>query len=70
MEWYIYGTHDPNHMIAVCPTCHDEIHHGRLPISDETLYKWKSIERSASSMDTAYLTVEPGRLIEHRDTFG
>jgi hypothetical protein len=25
MEWYIYGTHDPNHMIAVCPTCHDEI---------------------------------------------
>jgi len=57
--WAVYGTHDERHMIAICPTCHDAVHHGRLRIEDETLYGWKSIPRSATQYD--YFTVEPGR---------
>ena len=48
-EWAVYRTHDGAHMIAVCPTCHDAIHHGQLPISDETLYAWKRIPRDEAS---------------------
>jgi hypothetical protein len=29
-EWAVYKTHDDQHMIAVCPACHDAIHHGAL----------------------------------------
>jgi len=45
MEWAVYKAHDAEHMIAVCPSCHDEIHHGSLSLSDETLYRWKQIDR-------------------------
>jgi hypothetical protein len=40
-EWAVYATHHDSEMIAICPACHDAVHHGQLPISDETLYEWK-----------------------------
>lgn len=43
--WSVVKTHDQAHMIAVCPSCHDACHHGDLIIDDDTLYKWKKIER-------------------------
>jgi hypothetical protein len=46
-------------MIAVCPTCHDAIHHGDIPITDETLCDWKSIPR-ASDLIRNHIYVEPG----------
>jgi hypothetical protein len=64
MEWHVYGTHDPDHMIAVCPSCHDEIHHGRLGISDDTLYGWKGIDRPSSTVETGLIFVSPSENIE------
>ncbi|WP_334045994.1 HNH endonuclease signature motif containing protein [Burkholderia cepacia] len=58
-EWAVYETHDAKDMIAVCPACHDAIHHGQLPISDETLYEWKR-SRGANRSRTGHLYVEPG----------
>jgi hypothetical protein len=43
-HWAIYSTHDDKHMIAVCPNCHDAIHHGKISLKDETIYKWKQID--------------------------
>jgi hypothetical protein len=56
--WAVYQTHDAKHMIAICPTCHSEVHHGRLEISDEKVYQWKNIIRP--SRPAAYqLFAEP-----------
>jgi SEC-C motif/HNH endonuclease len=57
-EWAVYKADDAEHMIAICPTCHDAVHNGALPISDGTLYAWKSIERSRPPTDNVF--VEPG----------
>lgn len=57
-EWAIYQSHDGRHMIAVCPTCHDAIHNGELRITDETLYRWKSILRSVD-VQRGHVYVEP-----------
>ncbi len=57
-EWAVYQTHDKEHMIAVCPTCHDAIHNGDLPIDDDTVYRWKAIKRTPTRRDHIY--VEPG----------
>ena len=57
-HWAVYKTHSATDMIAVCPSCHDAAHHGRLKISDELLYEWKAIVR-AGTPDTAHLYVEP-----------
>ena len=57
-EWAVYKTHDAAHTIAVCPTCHDAIHHGRLKIDDATLYTWKRIKRPAAPK-VARISVEP-----------
>lgn len=57
-EWAIYRTHDRQHMIAVCPACHDAIHHGEIPLSDDTLVSWKRIVRAAEVRD--HIWVEPG----------
>jgi hypothetical protein len=59
-EWAAYRTHDGRHMIAVCPTCHDAIHHGALPITDETVYAWKTIPRGGDEVRRGHLYVEPG----------
>jgi hypothetical protein len=64
MEWHVYGTHDPKDMIAVCPTCHDEIHHGRLGISDETLYEWKKLSRPKRAFHNDQLTPEPASRVQ------
>jgi hypothetical protein len=64
-HWAVYATHDAAHMIAICPTCHDAVHNGTLPISDETLYEWKGIERS-DAPNTVPVFVEPGRVVRLR----
>jgi hypothetical protein len=58
-EWAVYETHDEQHMIAVCPNCHDSVHHGELAISDEVLYQWKALGRQGNSVRT-HLYIEPG----------
>lgn len=57
-QWAVYETNDQEHMIAICPACHDAVHHGTLKIDDETLYRWKGIPRTATKQDLLY--VEPG----------
>lgn len=58
-EWHVYQTHDADHMIAICPACHDCVDRGDLRIPDETLYKWKGIDRR-SAQKTGHIFVEPG----------
>jgi len=58
-HWSVYQTHDAKHMIAVCPTCHDAIHFGKLSITDEVIYKWKWIRRSNKTV-RSHLYIEPG----------
>ncbi len=56
-HWAVYGTHDDKQMIAVCPNCHDAIHHGRIPLTDETIYNWKKIDYSTEFIrDHLYIT--------------
>jgi hypothetical protein len=57
-EWAVYETHDEDFMIAVCPACHDAIHHGALAISDETLLDWKG-QRRADRQRTGHIYIEP-----------
>ncbi len=57
-QWAISETHDGEHMIAICPTCHDAVHFGPLIIDDDTIRRWKQIERSKAGRDHVY--VEPG----------
>jgi hypothetical protein len=45
-------------MIAVCPSCHDAIHYGKLRISDEDLYTWKNLSRPKRP-DVAHVSVDP-----------
>jgi hypothetical protein len=58
-HWAVYKTHDASKMIAICPSCHDAVHHGRLPISDETLFAWKSAHQGQMPSDTVPLYVAP-----------
>lgn len=60
-EWAVYKAHDSDHMIAICPACHDAVHHGQLRINDSTLYQWKGIERLQTGTRRAHLYVEPSR---------
>ncbi len=59
-EWCVYKTHAQNHMIAICPSCHDSVTRGGLRIDDETLYRWKSIVRKPQATST-HVYVEPGQ---------
>jgi len=59
-HWAVYETHDLLTMIAVCPACHDAIHHGELPIDDATVYEWKAIRRDSGERFRDHLYVEPG----------
>ncbi len=47
-------------MIAVCPSCHDQIHTGDLNINDAELYQWKNINRE-NRPRTAHVYVEPAQ---------
>lgn len=58
-EWAVYKRHDTEEMVAICPTCHDHAHHGRLKISNDRLREWKEINR-AHSPRHALLNIEPG----------
>lgn len=57
-EWAIYESHEAKDMVAVCPTCHDAIHHGVLEVTDETVRRWKRTKRTRTERDHIY--VEPG----------
>ncbi len=57
-EWHVYQTHNKEDMVAVCPTCHDHIHHGQLPISDEMVRGWKAIHRTGAVV-REHFWVEP-----------
>jgi len=56
-RWSVYEAHDGEHMIALCPTCHDAVHDGPLVIDDETVRRWKGIARIETNRDHVY--VEP-----------
>jgi hypothetical protein len=56
-EWSVYFSHDPEHMIAICPTCHDAVSRGELKITADIAYSWKRISRTAHTR--GYLYVEP-----------
>ena len=56
-HWAVYRSHETPDLIAVCPTCHDQIHYGILKITDEDLYRWKRIVRT-SGLDTGIIYVE------------
>jgi hypothetical protein len=58
-RWAVYETHDIEHMIAICPACHDAVSRGNLRVSDEDTYRWKGIERPAAAR-TGSIFVEPG----------
>ncbi|WP_368192929.1 HNH endonuclease signature motif containing protein [Aeromonas sp. s8] len=62
-HWAVYGSNDEKILIPVCPSCHDAIHHGSIEIDDETLYKWKDIERPIKS-GRAHIYVEPSKDIK------
>ncbi len=60
-HWAVVKTHDAKHMIAVCPSCHDACHNGKLKITEEDLYIWKKIERS-SIKGFGHIFVEPSAI--------
>jgi HNH endonuclease len=62
-HWSVYESDDPKILIAVCPSCHDAIHQGSLKISDELLYKWKSIKRPKKPIST-HMYTEPSKQIK------
>ncbi len=64
-HWAVYKSHDADHMIAVCPSCHDEIHYGKLGMDDSTLYAWKGMKRHSPD-PIAQLFVEPSNVIRIR----
>jgi hypothetical protein len=45
-------------MIALCPTCHDAVHHGQFEIPDETLRAWKRLNRRSDPVRD-HLYIEP-----------
>jgi hypothetical protein len=57
-EWHVYKTHDGDHMIALCPTCHASVTRGPLRITDEDVYAWKGIERRMPRV--GHVFVQPG----------
>src|SRR5206468_1231026 len=59
-EWHAYRAHDQEHMIAICPNCHDAVHRGALRIEDETLYRWKEILRETEVPRREVLFIESG----------
>lgn len=62
-HWAIYQSDDPSILIAVCPSCHDAIHHGSLEFSDELLYEWKGIERTEKP-NASHVYIEPADSIK------
>ena len=63
-HWAIYRAHQPADMIAICPSCHDAVHHGQFAISDETLFTWKGIVRPQLTSNNAHIYVEPAATLK------
>jgi hypothetical protein len=59
-EWAVYQSHDGEHMIAICPTCHDAIHTGQMRITDDVVRRWKSLSRTDDAR-RGHVYVEPSR---------
>jgi hypothetical protein len=57
-DWAIWQSHDERHLVALCPTCHDAAHHGRIKLDDTMLYHWKTLKRG-KPRHTVF-QVEPG----------
>ena len=57
-HWAVHQNHNHVDMIAICPSCHNEVHAGNLKITDQVLYQWKGIKRSATP-DSGHIYVEP-----------
>ena len=64
-EWAVYQTNDERILVAVCPSCHDAIHHGAITIDDETLLQWKSFKRPSTPL-VSHLFVEPANVVTLR----
>ena len=58
-HWAVYKAHDSDHMIAICPSCHDSVHYAG-GISDDTLYAWKKIIRPEGEF-RSHIYVEPAK---------
>lgn len=57
-QWAVWGTNDGQHLVALCPTCHDAAHHGTMKLDDAMLYHWKTLPRAKLVRDIFH--VEPG----------
>ncbi len=57
-KWAVYATHNEEHMIAICLTCHDAVHHGPLVVDDETIRRWKRVRRVKPPRDHVYVERE------------
>lgn len=57
-EWAVYKTNNHSEMVAICPTCHDAVHYGKLMIDDDTLYKWK--KNQLTSTNRMHLHIDSG----------
>jgi hypothetical protein len=64
-EWHVYHTHDVEHMIAVCASCHDSVDRGELIISDNEIYSWKRIVRTGPRVGHVFIepASEPPRIL-------
>lgn len=62
-HWAVYKAHEAADMIAICPSCHDTVHHGRLKIPDERLYAWKGVVRKGAP-DSVHIYVEPASTLK------
>src|SRR4051812_10923875 len=58
-EWAIWETNDEEHLVALCPTCHDSAHHGKLKLDDAMLYRWKTFARAKPTRDVFRLETGP-----------
>jgi hypothetical protein len=56
-QWHVYHTHNPDEMIALCPTCHRHAHRGEIRLTDDLIREWKKIQRIRSNR--SHLYVEP-----------
>lgn len=54
-KWSVYKTHNSKDMIALCPSCHDEVHNSLLKIDDAIVYRWKRLKPTSSSRDQIYV---------------
>lgn len=57
-EWHVCFAHDEEHMIAICPSCHDSVTRGVLRVSEENAYDWKAITRKNDASLRGHLYVE------------